>query len=62
MKVEALPFTTLQTNEITFLILTTQKNYFQIVNKYWPQHGRTLAESPISVVFQQTFSYKLYIL
>jgi len=33
MEVEELPFTTLKTKEIiALLILTTQKNYFQIVN------------------------------
>jgi len=33
MEVEELPFTTLKTNEImALLILTAQKNYFQIVN------------------------------
>ena len=40
MEMEELTFTTLQTN-----------NYFQIFNKYWSQCGRTLAESPIPVVF-----------
>jgi len=61
MEVEEFPFTTLQTNGIMeLLILPTQKNYFQIVNSYWSQHGGTLAVVHFCSVLADIFLQHLY--